>query len=229
MDPADWLAAAATRTLPRRPPPRELVLAPAPLERRLIALMIDGALMAFGGGVAAVILTYGVLAPLLGAGDFDGPPAYNALGEWLFLVTWSGVILAYAAVEAFGRRTLGKAAAGLHLFAPPGHARRRLLLRWLLAYSPLLVLLLLCAAGAAHAASIGWDPFEDPIPGLDFAPVVVGPLIVLWLFGFGWAGRSRKQTLADEVSGVQLLRQMPPPAERPRFEVIAAPRPVLPA
>jgi hypothetical protein len=215
-------------TLPRRPPPHEPALAPAPLERRLIALMIDGAVMAFGGGFVAFILTYGAWASVLDAGDFDGPPAYNALGEWLFLLTWSGVILAYTAVEAFGRRTLGKAAAGLHLCVPPRHPRRRLLLRWLVAYSPLLVLLLLCAAGAAHTASGGWD-FEDPIPGVDFVAGVVGPLIVLWLFGFGWAGGSRKQTLAEEVAGVRLMRELPPPAERePRFEVIA-PRPVLPA
>jgi hypothetical protein len=233
-DPADWLAAVATATLPRGEvpyDPADPVPAPAPatLARRVVALMVDGNLVLFPGGILAVVITYLGWAPLSGTGDFDGPAQFEALGGWVLLATWCGLALAYFALEAFGLPTPGDMVAGLRFVTPGRHPWRRLMLRWLLSYSPLIVLMFFSLAGTAHTVALGWEAFEDGghTAGELFWPVVA-PLAVLWAFGFGWAGRARKQTLAEQAAGVGLLYAPRPPVRPPAgFEVVPAARPVL--
>jgi len=44
---------------------------------------------------------------------------------------------------------------------------------------------------------------------------------MLWLVGFLWAAGPRKQTLAERLSGTELIQTLPPAAKQPRgFEVI---------
>jgi len=226
IDPADWLAALATGTLPADPPPYDAVLVPAPFERRFAALVIDALLILVAGGFLALVITMKVWAPWFGGGDFDGPEELNVLGDWTLSATWSAVALLYTLPELFGRPTLGKYMSGLRLLAPPAPVRRRRAMRWLLAYLPLVVTTGVLCAGAVHTASVGWERFNE----YGWSPdgrlaVFVAALPILWIVGFLWAAGPRKQTLAERLSGTELIRILPPVAKQPRgFEVIPTAR-----
>jgi len=83
----------------------------------------------------------------------------------------------------------------------------------------------LCA-GAVHTASVEWERFDE----LGWSPdgrlaVFVTALAMLWIGGFLWAAGPRKQTLAERMSGTELIRALPPVAKQPRgFEVIPTAR-----
>ena len=63
IDPADWLAAFASGTLPAAPPPYDAVLVPPPFERRFAAVVVDTAIVVFAGGFLALVITMKVWAP----------------------------------------------------------------------------------------------------------------------------------------------------------------------
>jgi hypothetical protein len=188
------------------------VLAPTEFHRRIAAVVLDGTVIFFAGGMLSTVITFAGWGAVFGTSDFDGPPHYEALGNWLILATWCALASAYTAIEAFGVGTLGKAAMGLRLVVPSGNRGRRLATRWLLAYLPFLVLALVCAAGASLTATRDLERFEDgwepDLRLLSFGLAIAVP----WAVGFLWCIGAQAQTLAERLTGVELLYTPPPTA-----------------
>jgi hypothetical protein len=95
--------------------------------------------------------------------DFDGPPQYEAQGNWYMLTFFTLGLLLCGVPEAFGWATLGKFILGLQLVsaAPDLAGSTRYVRRWLFKTSPLLLLGAVSVAGAVHTEQIGWEGFYD--------------------------------------------------------------------
>ena len=225
FDPADWFAAVASAPLPSRRQPVAPVLVPAPFGRRVGALLADAGVLLVGGTWLAFGVTDAVWSSTSAGPPFDFADLDN-FGASLLLSTWCAAALAYTAVEAFGGRTVGKVVAGLRLVRPAGVPRRRLVLRWLLAYLPLLGMTLTFAVEAAWRGwqAVCYGPFIDATEWESDRRMFlrVAALLVLWAAGFLAAAGPSQKTVAERVSGVELLHAPPREEQKRRqgFDVV---------
>ena len=208
------------RTEPPICRPSDPILVPAPFKLRLIALLIDLAIAVPGCGLLGLGITMTIWAPLFGGGDFDGPEQLRALGAWTLLATWAGLVLAYTSLELFARRTPGMDLTDLHFVAPAGPARRHLMLRWLVAYLPLVLATAVFLAGAFHTAAIGWDAFEDHGWRADGILFYLAPLAAPWAAFFRCAAGPQKHTFAEQLTGTETVHALRAMQRRRGFEVL---------